>query len=168
MVKRKKVNSIFLVRKIFLSHSSAQKGSSVPQQSKLLFHYSPPRGIFPFTPKSKLFYSLFQVHGGRLLGLFLLYRKITKISPGAYIFQRPFLKGLYTEGLMYRGNLRFKIDWACLMVRIKFTVLLCFTLYLGAIFQVEAPGRGLYMEGLIFGILRYLSKLRALGHRQRP
>ena len=35
------------------------------------------------------------------------YRKIPKISPGAYIFQRPFLRGLSTE-----GNLRFKIDWA--------------------------------------------------------
>ena len=57
---------------------------------------------------------------------------------------------------------------------------ICFTLYLRAIFQVQAPGgayiwrsdltegflnyrigeayiwRGLYMEGLIFGILRYL------------
>ena len=69
------------------------------------------------------------------------YRKILKISPGAYIFQRPFLRGLFSEGL--RGlsteeNLRFKIDWASL---IKFEVslpfLLCFTLY--------APA------GLIFG-----------------
>ena len=39
------------------------------------------------------------------------YRKITKISPGAYIFQRPFLRGLSTE-----GNMRFKIDWASLIV----------------------------------------------------
>ena len=43
------------------------------------------------------------------------------------------------------GNLRFKIDWASLAVGSKFTVLLCFTLYLRAIFQVQAPG------GLIFG-----------------
>ena len=73
----------------------------------------------------------------------------------------------------------FKIDWASLIVGSKFTDLLCFTLYLRAIFQVEAPGglylegrfnggffalpvwvvyiwRGLYMEGLIFGILRYM------------
>ena len=35
--------------------------------------------------------------------------KILKISPGAYVFQRPFLRGLCTE-----GNLRFKIDWASL------------------------------------------------------
>ena len=30
-------------------------------------------------------------------------RKIPKISPGAYIFQRPFLRGLFLEGLMFRG-----------------------------------------------------------------
>ena len=29
------------------------------------------------------------------------YRKIQRISPGAYIFQRPFLRGLYSEGLIY-------------------------------------------------------------------
>ena len=29
----------------------------------------------------------------------LQYRKIPKISPGAYIFQRPFLRGLFLEGL---------------------------------------------------------------------
>ena len=72
----------------------------------------------------------------------------------------------------------FKIDRASLIVGSKVTVLLCFTLYLRAIFQVQAPGdlyvegrfnggffalpvwgayiwRGLYMEGLIFGILQY-------------
>ena len=77
------------------------------------------------------------------------------------------------------GNLRFKIDWVNLTVGRKFTVLLCFTLYLRAISKYKPPGglymkgrfngrffslqvwrayiwRGLYMEGLIFGILRYL------------
>ena len=39
------------------------------------------------------------------------YRKILKISPGAYIFLRPFLKGLSTG-----GNLHFKVDWASLIV----------------------------------------------------
>ena len=73
--------------------------------------------------------------------------------------------------------MRFKIDWASHIVGSKFTV---FTLYLSTIFQVQAPGgvyirrgdltesflryrtgggvayiwRGLYIEGLIFGILR--------------
>ena len=44
-----------------------------------------------------------------------------------------------------KGNLHFKIDWASLIVGSKFTVLLCFTLYLRAIFQVQA------LVGLIFG-----------------
>ena len=39
------------------------------------------------------------------------------------------------------GNLRFKIDWASLAA---------FTLYLRAIFQVQAPG-GLYLEGRFNG-----------------
>ena len=42
--------------------------------------------------------------------LFGKYRKIPKISPGAYIFQRHFLRGLFLEGLeLGKGNLRFKI-----------------------------------------------------------
>ena len=57
------------------------------------------------------------------------YRKIPKISPGAYIFQRLFLRGLFLEGLIFggaygtEGNLRFKIDCAGLIVGSKFTVL---------------------------------------------
>ena len=31
------------------------------------------------------------------------YRKIPKISPGAYIFQRPFLRGLFLEELILGG-----------------------------------------------------------------
>ena len=38
----------------------------------------------------------------------LIYRKILKISPGAYIFQRPFLRGLFLEGLIYRGKFAFQ------------------------------------------------------------
>ena len=33
------------------------------------------------------------------------YHKIPKISPGGYIFQRPFLRGLFLEGLIYGGKL---------------------------------------------------------------
>ena len=33
----------------------------------------------------------------------LIYRKIPKISPGAYIFQRSFLRGLFLEGLIFGG-----------------------------------------------------------------
>ena len=32
--------------------------------------------------------------------LTVIYRKIPKISPGAFIFQRPFLRGLFLEGLI--------------------------------------------------------------------
>ena len=83
------------------------------------------------------------------------------------------------------GNLHVKIDWAGLVLGRKFNVFLCFTLYLRAISKFKSSGvgggggrglylegrfnggffalrfyrayiwRGLYMEGLIFGILRY-------------
>ena len=64
----------------------------------------------------------------------MTYRKIPKISPGAY-----FWRGLSTE-----GNLGFKIDWASLIVGMKFTVfsLFCF---------VFEPRRGLYSEGRFNG-----------------
>ena len=73
------------------------------------------------------------------------YCKLPKISPGAYIFQRPyFWRGLSTE-----GNLRLKVDWASLIVGRKFTVLLCFfyVVFQGN-FQVHTSCRGgLYLEG---------------------
>ena len=36
------------------------------------------------------------------------YHKIPKISPGAYIFQRLFSRGLYSEGLIYGGKFAFQ------------------------------------------------------------
>ena len=48
--------------------------------------------------------------------LLLVYRKIPKINPGAYI-----RRGVSTE-----GNLRLKIDWASLIFGRKFTVLALF------------------------------------------
>ena len=76
--------------------------------------------------------------------------------------------------------MRLKIDWASLPLGRKLTVFLCFTLYLTEISKYKPPGglylegrfnegffalqvcvayiwRGLYMEGFIFGILRYVS-----------
>ena len=76
------------------------------------------------------------------------------------------------------GNLHFKIDWASFIVGGKFTVFALFYFVFEGNFQVQAPGglylegrfnggffalrvwgayiwRGLYTEGLIFGILRY-------------
>ena len=35
-------------------------------------------------------------------------RKIPKISPRAYIFQKPFLRGLYSEGLIYEVEFAFQ------------------------------------------------------------
>ena len=36
------------------------------------------------------------------------YRKILKISAEAYIIQRPFLRGLFLEGLIYEGKFAFQ------------------------------------------------------------
>ena len=71
--------------------------------------------------------------------------------------------------------MRFKIDWASLTVGRKFTVFALFYFAFEGNFQVQAPRRGglylegdltegfcvtslggLYLEGLIFGILRYV------------
>lgn len=70
------------------------------------------------------------------------YRKIPKISPGAYIFQRPFLRGLFLEGLIY-GYLGVKIDWAS--HRSTFTVFALFYFVFKGNFPSTSPG------GLIFG-----------------
>ena len=94
------------------------------------------------------------------------YRKIPKISPWAYIFQRPFLRGLFLEGLIFGGAyLRKEI---CVSKSIGLALWLEVNLprglYLegqfnGGFFKLPDWGayiwRGLYMEGLIFGILRY-------------
>ena len=79
------------------------------------------------------------------------YRKIPKISPRAYIFQKPFLRGLFLEGLIFGGAyLRSEICVSksiglALLLEVNLPLLLCFTLYLRAIFQVQAP------DGLTFG-----------------
>ena len=62
------------------------------------------------------------------------------------LFEGLIFGGAYIQrGLSTEGNLHFKIDWASLIVGSELPFLLCFTLYLRAIFQVQAPG------GLIFG-----------------
>ena len=68
-----------------------------------------------------------------------IYRKIPKISPGAYIFQRPFLRGLSKE-----GNLRFKIDWAGLIFGSEFTVFVLFYFVFGGNFPSTSP-QGAYI-----------------------
>ena len=76
----------------------------------------------------------------------MAYRKIPKISPGASIFQRPILRGVVLEGLIYRGKFAFlKSIGLALKLAVNLPILPCFTLYLRAVFQAQAPG------GLIFG-----------------
>ena len=85
------------------------------------------------------------------------YRKIPKVSPRAYIFQRPFLGGLtfggayIRTGLSTEGNLRFKIDWASLTVGSKFTIFALFYFVFDGNFASTSPweqgGGVLYLEG---------------------
>ena len=68
------------------------------------------------------------------------------MSSEAYIFQRPFLRGLFLKGLISRErNLRFKISWASLIVGSKFTVFALFCFVFEDNFRVQVPG------GLMFG-----------------
>ena len=59
---------------------------------------------------------------------YITYRKIPKISPGAYIFSKALFEGLIFGGAYIRrglstdGKLCFKSDWASLIVGGKFTV----------------------------------------------
>ena len=67
----------------------------------------------------------------------------------AYIFQRPFLRGLFfggadiRRGLFTEGSLRFKIDWTSLIVGTEFTVFALF--YFGGNLRSTSP-RGAYMR----------------------
>ena len=84
----------------------------------------------------------------------LKYRKIPKISPGAYIFQRPFLEAYFWRGLSTEGNLRFKTDWASLIVGSKFTVFSLFYFVFEGNFPSTSPPGDLYSDrfgGLMFG-----------------
>ena len=51
--------------------------------------------------------------------------------------------------------MRLKIDWASLIVGRKFTVFALFYFVFEKNLPISSPPGGLYMEGLIFGILRY-------------
>ena len=106
------------------------------------------------------------------------YRKIPKISPRAYIFQRPFLRGLLLEGLIFGGAyLRREIcvskSIGLALVGSKFTVFALFYFVFEGTFPSTSPRGayiwrgdltggffcvpglgGVYLEGLIFGILR--------------
>ena len=50
-----------------------------------------------------IFYYIIALHKVIKFFVYTRHRKIPKISPGAYIFQRPFLRGLFLEGLIFGG-----------------------------------------------------------------
>ena len=91
------------------------------------------------------------------------YPKIPKISPGARIFQRPFLRGLFLVGLIFGGAyvrreicVSKSIGLACSGEE-YLPFLLCFTLYSRANSKYKPPG-GLYSEGRFNGgvfVLRF-------------
>ena len=76
-----------------------------------------------------------------LISILVVYRKIPKISPGAYIFQRPFLRSLFLEGLIFGGAYLWREIFVSKSIGL-------------ALLPVNGLG-GSYLEGLIFRILRY-------------
>ena len=67
------------------------------------------------------------------------------------MFQRPFLRGLSTE-----GNLRFKIDWASLIVGSKFTIFaLFYFVFEGNFPSTSHRGANIWRGDLTDGFLRY-------------
>ena len=84
------------------------------------------------------------------------YRKIPKISPGSYIFQRPFLRGFFLDGLIFGGayvrrevcvssSIGLAYSWKE-MNRFCF-VLLC----IWGQYSKYKPSGGLYSEGWFHG-----------------
>ena len=73
-----------------------------------------------------------------------VYRKIPKISPGL-LFSKALFEGLIfggayiRRGLPTEGNLRFKIDWASLIVESKFTVFALFYFVFEGNFPSTSP-----------------------------
>ena len=88
---------------------------------------------------------------------FLYYLKILKISPWAYIFQRPFLRGLFLEGLIYGGKFAFQ-NWLGWPYSWKEINHFCFVLLcIWGQFLSTSPREGPYIGrgDLKEGFLRY-------------
>ena len=76
--------------------------TSLDVRNRSVFRDSrPAHGRLPQSKKGKPLTSTFisNKYNGQLAS----YRKISKISPGAHIFQRRFLGGLFLEGLIFGG-----------------------------------------------------------------
>ena len=88
------------------------------------------------------------------------YHKIPKISPGACIFQRPFLRGLFLEGHIFGGAYLWRESSVSnsigLVLQLKGNLpfLLCFTLYFRAISKYKPPGAYIWRGDLTGGFLR--------------
>ena len=87
------------------------------------------------------------------------YTKIPKIRPGAYIFQRSFLRLFWVyfwRGLCSEGDKPFKIDWASLIDGIKFTVFpLFYSVFEGNFPSTSPRGAYIWRGDLTEGFLRY-------------
>ena len=70
----------------------------------------------------------------------MVYPKILKISHGAYIFPRLFLKGLFLEGLIFRGKFVFqnRLGYPSIVAS-KFTVFALFYLAFEGNFPITSP-----------------------------
>ena len=82
------------------------------------------------------------------------YRKIPKISPGAYIFQRPFLRGLFLEGPIFRGAYVRREIWVSKSIGLacsgkEITIFPLFYFVFEGKLQVQAPHGGLIFGGAI-------------------
>ena len=93
-----------MVEKIIL-HFSKNLGFQTPNEICLadvfiLGQVSPPDICFIFFLTQLFFLFSFLPS---YLSRNVTYRKIPKISPGSYIFQRPFLRGLFLHGLIFVG-----------------------------------------------------------------
>ena len=91
------------------------------------------------------------------------YRKIPKISPGAYIFQRPFLRSLFLEGLIFGGAYVRREICVSKSIRLacsgKEIYHFCFVLIC---IREQIPCTSLYLEGRFNGGFFCVTILRGL------
>ena len=93
--------------------------------------------------------------------IFWQYRKIPKISPRADIIPRPFLRGLFLEGLIFGGAYVRREICVSKSIRLdcsgrKFTIFALFCFVFEGKFQVQGPRRAYIQRGDLTEVfLRY-------------